>query len=176
MTSEDFLHDCTRCAALCCMAPQIVKSARFPIDKPAATACPNLDGCGLCRIHDDREAHGFKGCIDFTCLGAGQVVTQDLFGGRSWQDDPALLDPMARAFLDLYRVQEARWLLMTAAFMGLPADREAERKEMARIYEPGPDGWSKPVLDRMLAAQPPNRVRDWLRSLAGAIDPPQQAG
>lgn len=176
MTSPEFTYDCTQCAALCCMAPMIAKSERFPIDKPSGTACQNLECGGMCKIHDDREALGYKGCIDFSCLGAGPVVTNDLFSGKSWQDDDTLREPMTRAFLDLYRVQEARWLLTTAAFMGLPPVKETERKQMLETYDPGPDGWSEARLHAMLDALSPDTVREWLRGLAGGAMMPGQSG
>ena len=174
MVSTEFIHDCSHCAALCCMAPTINKGARFPIDKPACTACPNLMQGGLCKVHADREELGYLGCIDFTCFGAGQRVTQEMFGGRTWQDDPKLQEPMARAFLDLFRVQESRWLLQTAAFMGIPADKEEERRAMLAELEPPADGWTVEALEAMLVRQSPDGVRSWLRSLAGGMPAPGQ--
>ncbi len=172
MVNPEFLHDCTQCAALCCMAPHIVKSERFPINKPAATPCHNLMAGGLCKIHAERKDQGYLGCIDFTCLGAGQRVTQQMFGGKSWQDNKDLLEPMARAFLDLYRVQEARWLLQTAAFMGIPPDKEAERVEMLNTYDIGDEDWSREKLDEVLGQLSPDTVRDWLRGLSGGMGMP----
>ena len=36
--------DCTRCFALCCVAPAFAASADFAIDKPAGQPCPNPTG------------------------------------------------------------------------------------------------------------------------------------
>lgn len=182
MISTEFLHDCSQCAALCCMATVINKSERFAFDKPAATACQNLGPAGHCKIHEDLEDKGCSGCVDFTCLGAGQRVTQDLFDGQSWQDDPKLQEPMTRAFLDLYRVQEARWLLQTAGFMGIPEEKEEERRQMLAIYGPGDAPWTRARLDAALGALSPDVVRRWLRGLAelpglsavlGAVESPE---
>lgn len=166
MDTEEFLHDCAQCAGLCCMAPAIHRSSRFPFEKPACTACEHLRPGGGCGVHAQRQEMGYLGCIDFTCLGAGQRVTQQMFGGASWQEDDRLREPMARAFLDLYRVQESRWLLQTAAFMGISPEREKERLEMLEIYAPpGAEGWTTERLDRMLAKLSPDTVRGWLRTL-----------
>ena len=83
--------DCEQCAALCCVALAFDKSEWFPIDKPNGVVCPQLDGSNRCKIYDTREALGYNGCLNFDCHGAGQRVTQEVFGGRSWREDPALL-------------------------------------------------------------------------------------
>ena len=43
-------------------------------------------------------AQGFPGCASFDCYGAGQHVTQQLFGGRSWQESPELAAKMFSAY------------------------------------------------------------------------------
>lgn len=127
MTSIDLRPDCARCAALCCVALPFDRSSRFAIDKAANVPCPNLDRHSRCRIHANLAARGFGGCVAFDCFGAGQRVTQEIFKGRSWQDDPALLAPMARAFLTALRAHEYLLLLREAAGLPLSPADEARR-------------------------------------------------
>jgi hypothetical protein len=82
--------DCSRCAGLCCVAPAFAASADFAIDKPAGVACPNLQADFRCGIHAQLRERGFPGCTVFDCFGAGQRITQETFGGRSWREDPDL--------------------------------------------------------------------------------------
>jgi hypothetical protein len=112
--------DCARCAALCCLALAFDRSERFAIDKPAGEPCPHLTGCGRCSIYAARRSHGFGGCVAYDCLGAGQRVTQDLFGGRSWLEEPALAAPMMRAFVAVQRAHAQLLLLREAAKLALP--------------------------------------------------------
>jgi hypothetical protein len=41
----------------------------------------------------------------------GQAVSQRLFGGTSWREDPALAPDMFAAFKVLRQLHEMRWLL-----------------------------------------------------------------
>lgn len=68
--------------------PAFARSSEFAIDKPAGRPCPNLAG-SLCSIHDALRPQGFAGCVVFDCLGAGQHVTQVVFGGRLSPEDGA---------------------------------------------------------------------------------------
>ena len=86
--------DCGQCAALCCAYHAFDSSDQFAIDKPAGVPCPNLTGQGRCKIHASLAEHGFPGCANYDCLGAGQHVVQGVFGGRSWLAEPALKEPM----------------------------------------------------------------------------------
>lgn len=128
--------DCSQCAALCCMALAFDKGARFALDKPAGTPCPNL-GHHLCAIHDQLENRGFSGCAAYDCLGAGQRVTQELFAGDSWQDRPELTRPMIDAFAHM-RLLHSLWELLETA-LGLPlseAERTEARAHIAAIRAP----------------------------------------
>ena len=126
MTAALLRPDCARCAALCCVAFAFERSADFAIDKPAEAPCPKLDACGRCRIYARRQDRGFGGCIQYDCLGAGQRVVQQTFGGEAWMDDPALLRPMLRAFETMRGVHELLALLGAARDAGL-ADGHVER-------------------------------------------------
>ncbi|NOX74187.1 MAG: hypothetical protein GXP03_11410 [Alphaproteobacteria bacterium] len=119
MTSPSLKADCQTCTALCCMALAFDKSEMFAIDKPAGVACPNLGPDHRCTIHAALKSKGFQGCINYDCEGAGQRVSA-MFSMRSWQDDPALLIPMLKAFHAMRQVHQ-RLVLLTAA-ADLPLD------------------------------------------------------
>ncbi|MCJ2185372.1 hypothetical protein [Novosphingobium beihaiensis] len=120
----DFRADCTRCAALCCVAFALNDPEMFAVRKEAGEPCPNLNARGGCTIHGALADKGFRGCVLYDCLGAGPRVTQELFQGRSWQDDPALLGPMCDAFRVLTRAHKLLFLLREAGRLDLsPEDR-----------------------------------------------------
>jgi len=117
--------DCSRCAALCCVALHMERSAWLGLSKPAGEPCPHLGAEHGCSIHAQRGALGFAGCVNYDCLGAGQRVTQ-LFAGRSWRAEPALLAPMLEAFFLMRGVHELLELLDVAR--RLPLSREQRRE------------------------------------------------
>jgi len=94
----DLRANCANCFALCCTAFGFQRSADFPIDKPAGTPCLNLTDDFSCSIHESLRARGFRGCTVFDCFGAGQYVSQNLFGGTSWKDRPDTSAEMFSAF------------------------------------------------------------------------------
>jgi hypothetical protein len=106
--------DCTRCFALCCVAPAFSASADFAIDKAAGQPCPNLRADFRCSIHDSLRPRGFGGCAAFDCLGAGQKVAQVTCGGRDWRADPKLAAPMFAAFAVMRPLHELLWHLNEA--------------------------------------------------------------
>lgn len=106
-------EDCAQCAALCCLALSIDKGEHFAINKPAGVPCPNLDGHG-CSIHRQLRTRGFSGCTIYSCGGAGQRVTQELFAGQSWRDDRALTVPMMEAFRGMRAIQDRLAILCAA--------------------------------------------------------------
>jgi len=115
----DLRPDCTRCAALCCVALPFARSADFAVDKPGGRPCHHLTDRDRCGIHDRLRPSGFSGCTVFDCLGAGQHVTQETFGGRSWRDDPDTARDMFAAFPVVRQLHELRWYLHEA--LELPA-------------------------------------------------------
>ncbi|WP_328598885.1 hypothetical protein [Pseudooceanicola pacificus] len=135
MIEPDLQADCASCAALCCVAFYFDKGDEFAIDKPAATPCPKLDRHS-CTIHDRLEDEGFAGCRRYDCHGAGQRVVQDLFGGRSWQDDPKLMRPMIDAFAAMRALHDRRVLLAAAARLPLSPGDEAQRARLAHDLSP----------------------------------------
>lgn len=128
MTENRLRADCTRCFAICCVAPAFSVSSDFAIDKPAGVPCPNLRSDDQCSVHDRLRPLGFPGCAVFDCFGAGQQVSQVTFGG---QRDPLLFD----AFVVMRQLHELLWYLNEA--LGLPgsfgAEVEAAVVEISRL-------------------------------------------
>ncbi|AYA27703.1 pentapeptide repeat-containing protein [Rhodococcus rhodochrous] len=60
------------------------------------------------------SSRGFRGCTVFDCFGAGQVVSQQLFAGVSWQDRPETRDRMFSAFAVVKELHEMMWHLLEA--------------------------------------------------------------
>ncbi|SPF80751.1 hypothetical protein [Pseudoprimorskyibacter insulae] len=158
--------DCANCAALCCIGLAIDKGTRFAIDKPAGVPCPNLDG-HLCRIHADLDARGFGGCTAYDCQGAGQRVTQELFDGADWQDDPRLIAPMMDAFRDL-RTLHQMLALLAVILPRLPEDDARKISDLAApMMEP-----LTPATAKALATGPlPDQIKSALRAFPQLLRP-----
>lgn len=125
MLQTDHLKtDCSKCAALCCIALAFDKGKDFAFDKNPAEPCRNLSG-HQCAIHDRLGAEGFPGCVAYDCLGAGNRVIQEVFGGQSWQKDPRLTRPMMEAFAGMREVHKRIDLLR--AFEVLPLDKRDDQ-------------------------------------------------
>lgn len=131
--------DCSRCAALCCVVLAFDRGAMFAYGKPACAPCRHLQAGGGCDIHPDRERLGFRGCIAFDCAGAGQYVTQVMFGGRSWRDDPDLVRPMGEAFAAMLNVHEQLALLSQARQLALPEDVLRKLEGLEQALQPAAD-------------------------------------
>lgn len=156
--------DCTRCAALCCIALAFDRSDMFAYDKPAGEPCRNLTPDHRCAIHDDLEAKGFGGCVRFDCVGAGQRVTQELFGGRSWRDDPAIAEPMFDSFRAMREVHELLLLLHTAAGLELTPQQADALAAFQAALMPEAD-WSPASLAAFERSGFSGEVRAFLRTL-----------
>ena len=113
-TTATLRPDCSKCFALCCTALGFTRSADFAIDKPAASACPNLAGDFSCAIHQRLRPRGFRGCTVFDCFGAGQLVSQHTFGGTSWRQNPASASAMLDVFKRVRQLHEMLWYLAEA--------------------------------------------------------------
>jgi uncharacterized protein YjbI with pentapeptide repeats len=111
--------DCSRCFALCCVAPTFSASADFAIDKPAGQPCPNLQPDSRCGIHGTLRQRGFPGCTVYDCFGAGQRVAQRTFGGQDWRDAPHLAGQMFAVLGIMRQLHELLWYLNEA--LELPA-------------------------------------------------------
>ncbi|GAA1831669.1 pentapeptide repeat-containing protein [Luedemannella flava] len=90
--------DCSRCFALCCVAPAFAASSDFALTKPAGRPCPNLAADFRCGIHADLRGHGFPGCVVYDCFGAGQQVSQVVYAGRDWRAAPENAPQMFAVF------------------------------------------------------------------------------
>jgi hypothetical protein len=113
-------------------------SEQFGLEKPAGVPCPHLDAACACTIYEARAEKGFGGCIAYDCHGAGQRVTQEIFGGRTWADDPALLAPMTIAFGTLGSAHRLLLLLSQANGLALsPEDRAALTRLAGEIAAAG---------------------------------------
>jgi uncharacterized protein YjbI with pentapeptide repeats len=105
------------------------RSSDFAYDKPAGTPCRNLQDDFRCGIHPRLRASGFSGCTVYECFGAGQRVTQ-LFGGRTWRDEPAIAADMFAAFTAMRGLHELLWYLTEA--LAIPAAAPLH-EEVARV-------------------------------------------
>ncbi|GAA6178966.1 MULTISPECIES: hypothetical protein [unclassified Shimia] len=119
--------DCANCAALCCVAYPFDADEDFAILKRADSPCTNLsDACYDCTIHTNLTSRGFGGCVAYSCAGAGQRVTQELFDGDTWRDDPDLLEHMTYALRVLRPIHEALLLLQEARQLSIPDSATAQ--------------------------------------------------
>jgi len=156
--------DCARCAALCCVCLAFDESELFAFDKAAGVACPNLNVSHQCAIHAQLEPRGFAGCVRFDCLGAGQRVTQEVFQGRSWRDDAALIQPMADAFRAMRRVHELLALLHSAAQLPLTPLQAQQRYDLQSALEPSED-WSQQALMAFERGNVATEIQEFLTTL-----------
>ncbi len=155
--------DCTRCAALCCVALPFDRGPMFGFDKPAGSACRHLGADNRCAIHSGLRARGFAGCAAYDCLGAGQRVTQEILPGRSWRESPAAARAMFDAFRAMRQVHELLLLLRTAARLRLTPEQAARRAELEAALTP--ESWSPASLSAFERGPLPGAVRDFLAGL-----------
>lgn len=158
--------DCARCAALCCVALAFDRSEHFAADKEAGVACPNLEG-HRCGIHARLDQEGFGGCARYDCGGAGQRVVQEIFGGRSWRDQPSLLAPMLHAFRVMRQAHERLSLLEAARGLSLAPPQARRRQELAAALDP-PQGWSYGALMELERGPIWGEIEAFFASLRGA--------
>ncbi|WP_269582145.1 hypothetical protein [Roseibium sp. Sym1] len=162
--SVDLCPDCSKCASLCCVVFAFDKSESFAIDKAAGEVCPNLDDCGACRVFADRDRLGFRGCITYDCHGAGQVVTQEVFNGRSWRDDAALTERMGAALSVLRQIHEQLLLLDAAGNLPLDDDELRHADRLKSILAPGTQ-WTEQNLATFPLADTRRQVEAFLTGL-----------
>lgn len=168
MTQDLLADDCANCAALCCMALAFDQGPSFGIDKPAGLPCPHLGRNGQCGIHDERQTHGFPGCITYSCNGAGQRVSQECFDGKSWREDPHLAEPMIMAFQKARQLHEWLLLLREAGKLPLPPQHEAELAQIGAALTP--DGaMREDWLHATVSADMQRRIRAFLTSLRDLV-------
>lgn len=136
MSDTDILKtDCSKCAALCCVALTFDKGKDFAFSKNPGEPCRNLSG-HACSIHETLTKEGFSGCVAYDCLGAGNRVVQEVFGGQTWQKDPRLIRVMMEAFSGMCEVHKRIDLLRAAGAFTLPArDEETRLSYLARLEQ-----------------------------------------
>jgi hypothetical protein len=140
------------------------KSESFGIDKAAGEVCPNLDECNRCSIFADREKLGFSGCITYDCHGAGQRVTQEVFAGRSWREDPTLKKRMGDALSILRQVHEQLVLLDAAEKLPLDVTERTRLAELRGILAPDAV-WTEADLKDFPGSQTTRKISAFLKSL-----------
>ena len=93
-----FRADCSRCCGLCCVVPDQTAQQGFAVDKPADTPCVHLTEKHRCAIYGNRTRLGYPACTTFECFGAGQWVSENLFGSADWKRSPKLAIEMFAAY------------------------------------------------------------------------------
>lgn len=124
--------DCASCFALCCVALPLTASADFAVDKPPGQPCGHLRGDDRCGIHARLRQEGFRGCTVYDCFGAGQRVSQETFGGRSWRGDAGAARQMFAVFPVVRHLHEMLHHLAEAADR---APTDALRTEAGELFE-----------------------------------------
>ena len=170
MKTPDLNSDCPNCVGLCCLALAFDKSGLFAFDKAAGQACPNLSVDHTCTIHAELAKSGFQGCINYQCDGAGQRVTQEVFHGRSWRDDPALIPPMLAAFAGMRGVHSRLALLASAENLRLATDQKSHLNQLRRKLASAPD-WPADELSGFEQSQTARDIQAFLASLAPLVSP-----
>jgi uncharacterized protein YjbI with pentapeptide repeats len=96
------------------VVPAFSVSADFAIAKSAGQACPHLQSDFLCGIHAGLRRQGFRGCAVYDCFGAGQEVSQAIFGGQDWRRSPGTAKLMFEVFPIVRVLHELMWYLTEA--------------------------------------------------------------
>ena len=127
--------DCSRCAALCCVALSFRASDESAANKSAGVPCPHLVGERSCGIHDHLRSSGYRGCSAFDCFGAGQHVIQVIFAGQDWRNDSAVAAKVFAVFGDVRRLKELMWYLADAAGVVVEGRLSDDVREMRVTLE-----------------------------------------
>lgn len=169
----ELVPDCARCVGLCCVALPFRESHGFAFAKDAGEPCHNLAPSYGCSIHASLRTVGMTGCTTYECFGAGQHVTQAVYGGASWRDDPEGGAEMFEVFAVVQRLHEMLVLLAEAGRLA-PAPGLAELAALVDSLRSGtPDAILDTELDLVQA-----RVGSALREVSLAVrgDGPSYAG
>ncbi|WP_428525645.1 hypothetical protein [Roseibium sp.] len=144
------------------------KSESFGLDKAAGEECPNLNTDNTCKIFEERVERGFPGCVSYTCFGAGQRVTQEVFGGASWRGEPALKARMGVALSVMRRIHEQLVLLNAARQLPLTPEHSAQIKSFEEILYSN-DPWTEETLSRFSIDRVASDIGNWMKQLRGLV-------
>jgi uncharacterized protein YjbI with pentapeptide repeats len=165
--------DCARCVGLCCVALPFRVSHGFAFAKDAGELCLHLDGDYRCSIHATLRENGMGGCTAYECFGAGQHVTQMVYGGASWRGAPDGGAEMFEVFAVVQRLHEMLVLLGEAADLAPDPALGRLRERIGARTRGRPADILDTELDR-LAVQVGEVLREVSRSVR--VDGPSYAG
>jgi hypothetical protein len=117
--------DCANCCGLCCVAPPFDADQGFGHDKAAREPCLHLQEGFRCGIYGSLADKGYPGCVSFDCFGAGQRVTQELFGGANWSQSPEIAAEMFDSYERLRPLHE----LMAMAQLAIGKTHEESQRQ-----------------------------------------------
>ena len=154
--SDTFQADCENCFGLCCVALGFTASVDFSIDKAGGVPCRNLEEDCHCGIHPNLGTLGYNGCTVFDCLGAGQKVSQQTFGGISWKNNPQSAQQMFQMLPVMQQLHEMMLYLTQAIDRYGKGELETElRKSRQAIY-----GLTLATAEKVLATDLPQYRQD----------------
>lgn len=107
--------DCMKCCGICCVALYYAAAEGFPCDKKAGVSCKYLRKDHQCQIHDKLFEKKLKGCMTYDCLGAGQFVTQKIYQGKTFQEEPSIKEQFFKVFYKTEALFQMRYYLLQAA-------------------------------------------------------------
>jgi hypothetical protein len=168
--------DCASCFGLCCVALPFARStgsAGFAFDKPAGEPCRHLTSADDCAIHAELLPAGMGGCVAYECFGAGQHVSQVLYGGVSWREAPGSADEMFAVLGVVRRLHEMLVLLDQASALERSAALDELRDRVSAATLGAPAEVLDVDLDRLAA-----RVGDALGAVSRSVrgEGPSYAG
>lgn len=114
MNYKELQPDCEKCFGLCCVALYFSSINGFPINKDVGKTCINLAGDFKCKVHENLNEKGLKGCIVYDCIGAGQKVAQVTYSGHDWKEKPEYSKEMFDVFIIMKQLHEMLWYLNEA--------------------------------------------------------------
>jgi len=127
--------DCSNCFGLCCVAHGLKASTSFAFDKQPGVPCPNLQDDFGCAIYSTLRPNGFAGCTAYTCFGAGQRVSQEMFGGTDWREAPETAWLMFQTLPIVRQLNELLWFVTEALARCAPGPEYPELLGLLRETE-----------------------------------------
>jgi len=173
MSVSAFEPDCARCVGLCCVALPFRPSHGFAFAKDAGEPCRHLDDSYRCSIHASLGEAGMGGCIAYECFGAGQQVTQVVYGGASWRGSADGGAEMFAVFAVVQRLHEMLVLLDQASALAPSPELTRLRERVSDRTSGRPEEILETELDRLAVL-----VGEALRGVSRAVrgDGPTYAG